>query len=1133
MFRPLRDNGHAGKGLPGHVRLTLLLLTLAFCIPVFPQQTASSDVVSEDLIDNQIALVSEQSDLAPEVRNELLSDLELARTYLQTATRDQAAAAEFENLAATEKQRVAQFDEQIQQLGSEPSAVATDASSEEIESQIALVTTERRGLAERRSEILRAIEEAPRRNEVIQERLGELRTNIDEARANLSTAGDSPNQAVTQLLSRAAIRAGEAEIKRLKAELISAPARRQIRAAERNWVNKAIEDADRRLRLLAEAAEAALEAATAEELAETDAIAAKLQEIDPRLEKFTETNRQLAKQLADTAALTDQARRDSARLIRQIEDIEEDSYLMNRRLEVIGHGAMIGEVMVSQLENLPDTGELKQSIKDRNQKLTEASHTLITVEEKLREMEQRQLFAKSLVPDYELLEEKAKTLLDQLLNQRSVLLQDNEQSLSALVRLLVDNNVAANRIIEKTQSFNDFLMGNLLWVQNFGFLRPSTLKAQLALSLNGQSWATLPAYTVNGFLRSPFLTLLLALFLPLLFLSHRLRKANVALLTTPTTLSGESLKNIFLSLAYSFGSVLPWPLLLYLLGEALAASEAGSAFVDALAPTLQQTARVLFVLLFVRRLINPRGVGRRYLKWNARMLDAVRAELNWAGPVIVAAAFVEEFALNLEISASGGPLGAIATLVQGTTVIVVCMRLMRQDIFREDRATAIVLRVTAGLTLLCMLPLLMGLLFASEIYQNALGRSLVAILLIKLAADIMTRWLLIMRSRLERKNRDELRTQDSDKNESETETAEAVDVASLSEAHSKLIGLARTIATVVALWLIWAPSLPMLTLLEDVTLWQTSDSSSAIGGLRSVTLFDLIVAVFILIITTLVARHLPSLVRLFLLEWAQISPGARYATSILLQYLVVAIGGSMFLTTIGWEWSRVQWLVAALGVGIGFGLQEIVANFISGIIILFERPIRVGDIITAGGAEGVVTEIRPRSTVIQTFERKEHLIPNKELITGPVVNWSLTDDAIRLVVPVGVAYGCDVNEAMKLLIQAAREEPLVLAQPEPMATLEDFGDNALLLWLRCYAAEERLRIASDLRVAIYTKFAQAGIEISFPQRDIHLDFKDSLRVKMDPVGNGEQSGNTPQRDAEDQFGDGTHNKGVTDGTDGR
>jgi potassium efflux system protein len=183
-------------------------------------------------------------------------------------------------------------------------------------------------------------------------------------------------------------------------------------------------------------------------------------------------------------------------------------------------------------------------------------------------------------------------------------------------------------------------------------------------------------------------------------------------------------------------------------------------------------------------------------------------------------------------------------------------------------------------------------------------------------------------------------------------------------------------------------------------------------------------------------------------------------------------------------------------VGIGFGLQEIVANFISGIIILFEQPIRVGDIISAGGAEGTVKKISARATVIETFEGKEHLIPNKELITGQVINWSLTESAVRVVIPVGVAYGTDVRKAMELLLEAAREVELVLADPEPSATFEDFGDNALMLWLRCYVAEQRPRAWTELRTCINDKFNAAGIVIAFPQRDVHMDFADSLKVEV-------------------------------------
>jgi potassium efflux system protein len=187
---------------------------------------------------------------------------------------------------------------------------------------------------------------------------------------------------------------------------------------------------------------------------------------------------------------------------------------------------------------------------------------------------------------------------------------------------------------------------------------------------------------------------------------------------------------------------------------------------------------------------------------------------------------------------------------------------------------------------------------------------------------------------------------------------------------------------------------------------------------------------------------------------------------------------------------------AALGVGIGFGLQEIVANFISGLIVLFERPIRVGDIINAGGQDGTVVNINPRATVIETFEGKEVLIPNKELITNNVTNWSLTSTRLRIVVPVGIAYGSDVEDAIRRLISIANANPRVLDDPAPFVSFEDFGDNALLLWLRGYAMENYLDVKTELRREIYRDFNNAGIGIAFPQRDVHLDASEPLPIRI-------------------------------------
>ena len=204
----------------------------------------------------------------------------------------------------------------------------------------------------------------------------------------------------------------------------------------------------------------------------------------------------------------------------------------------------------------------------------------------------------------------------------------------------------------------------------------------------------------------------------------------------------------------------------------------------------------------------------------------------------------------------------------------------------------------------------------------------------------------------------------------------------------------------------------------------------------------------------------------------------------------VLVLGSMLMAcrAIGLTWGSIQWLAAAMTVGLGFGLQEIFANLVSGLIILFERPIRVGDLVTVGGVSGRVTRMQIRATTVTDFDRRELIVPNKKFITEDVMNWTLTDDVNRIVIEVGVAYGSDVALAKELLLSVADAHPLVMAEPEPIATFDRFADSSLNLTLRCFLPnlENRLHTIHELHEAINREFAKANVEIAFPQQDLHV-----------------------------------------------
>jgi potassium-dependent mechanosensitive channel len=204
-----------------------------------------------------------------------------------------------------------------------------------------------------------------------------------------------------------------------------------------------------------------------------------------------------------------------------------------------------------------------------------------------------------------------------------------------------------------------------------------------------------------------------------------------------------------------------------------------------------------------------------------------------------------------------------------------------------------------------------------------------------------------------------------------------------------------------------------------------------------------------------------------------------------------------------------SFLGGALAIGAGFGSQNIVNNFISGLILLAERPIRVGDVIQIDSQTGKVTEIGARSTRLETANNYEIVVPNSKLLEGTVVNWTLTDDRICTSVTVGVAYGAPTREVGRLLEQVASEHPLVLKNPEAEVLFTDFGDNALVFELRfwvCLRKTARREVESDLRYRIDELFTERGIVIAYPQRDVHLNVIRPVEVRLAAETSGRQRG---------------------------
>ena len=270
-----------------------------------------------------------------------------------------------------------------------------------------------------------------------------------------------------------------------------------------------------------------------------------------------------------------------------------------------------------------------------------------------------------------------------------------------------------------------------------------------------------------------------------------------------------------------------------------------------------------------------------------------------------------------------------------------------------------------------------------------------------------------------------------------------------------------------------------------------------IGDMRF-SLSAVLIALAIFVAGIIATRSIQRWTETSLLPSTKLDIGLKTSIRTAIGYVGVIIAGMIAFSYAGLDLQNVAIVAGALSVGIGFGLQSIVNNFVSGLILLAERPIKVGDWIVVGDEQGYVRRINVRATEIETFDRASVIVPNSDLISGVVKNWMHNNATGRIIVGVGVAYGCDVDKVRDILLDAAREHSMVLAYPAPGAFFMGFGDSSLDFELRCYLSDINyaLSTSSDLRYTIYRQLGEAGIEIPFPQRDINLRDIDRLEAAM-------------------------------------
>ncbi|GIU06212.1 MULTISPECIES: mechanosensitive ion channel domain-containing protein [unclassified Shewanella] len=373
--------------------------------------------------------------------------------------------------------------------------------------------------------------------------------------------------------------------------------------------------------------------------------------------------------------------------------------------------------------------------------------------------------------------------------------------------------------------------------------------------------------------------------------------------------------------------------------------------------------------------------------------------------------------------------------------------------------------------------------------------------------NLIKRWMLIERRRiaferakakraevLAQREKGELNVND----QADTYEEPIVDLETIS---SQSLGLVRSLlllaflASIVGLWT--QTHTALFSLLDGVTLWSSNTTVNGIDQQLPITLKSLLLSLIIVGFSMMIATNLPGLIELTILQRLDLSQGTGFALTTVSRYLVVMFGVLAGFSTLGMEWSKLQWLVAALSVGLGFGLQEIFANFISGLIILFEKPVRIGDTVTIRDLTGTVSKIQIRATTIIDWDRKEIIVPNKAFITEQLINWSLSDPITRVIIYVSVARDSDPARVEAALYQAVQECDDALLSPEPEVWFAGFGQHTQDFEVRAYAKDMGTRwpLRHKLHKQISKKLRENNLELAYPQLEVHLSASQNKEVQ--------------------------------------
>ncbi len=734
--------------------------------------------------------------------------------------------------------------------------------------------------------------------------------------------------------------------------------------------------------------------------------------------------------------------------------------------------------------------------------------------------------------------ENLKRQLHDLLQARLTIVGSLIEDANTYFYKLLDLDENQQRLITAANEYSEYLSERVLWVKS----DPALGSADLLRAGEAVRWLFEPAKWIglardlrSDMFHNPLLYVVAACLCTLIIITRRFLRRRIAEIGRKNCASAPvGLRQTFDAVVCTLLITAMSPALCWFVAWRLASTWAASEFAKTVAFGLQNIAIVLGTTAMLRQVCRRHGLAEAHFQWYPSSLAVLRRNLRWLViigiPLTFLVAVIEGLGRFQGRELYRSSLGRLAFMMG---MVILAFFFQRTLHPKRGAPQEIIARNPKGwldrfkliwYPLIVATPLLSAVLAASGYYYTALQLTwrLQATVWVGLAVVIgysfLLRCVLVSRRNMaiqqSRRRRTAALSQSSElvapavSHEgtevagSCVETETEVDLTAVHTQTNRLVRSCAVLAMLIGVWLVWVDVLPALRVVAHWELWTIASSESTTSTTDkdgkpstetvirtdAITIGDLALAMLVVLMTLAASRNLPGLLEITVLQRLPLDAGGRYAITAISRYVITVFGLILAFRAIGIGWSNVQWLVAAITVGLGFGLQEIFANFVSGLIILFERPMRVGDTVTVGGYTGTVSRIRIRATTITDGDRKELIVPNREFITGQLINWTLSDTVLRMSIKIGIAYGSDTKLATQLLLDAAHAHPLVLQHPAPSAIFQNFGNSTLDLELGVFISgiEHFSAVRHELNMTIDSAFKEHGIEMAFPQHDVHV-----------------------------------------------